>query len=73
MNKNNMLNKLHVVLDIGPSTIIILCELLLIALKLSNQIQYSWELILSPIILVITGATLVLLVTLVKLIKDYLF
>lgn len=67
------MEKSHVVVDVGPSTIIVLCEIILIVLKLTSQIQYSWELILSPIILVIGGAVLILLSTLVKLLKSYLF
>lgn len=71
--ERRFMEKSHVVVDVGPSTIIVLCEIILIVLKLTSQIQYSWELILSPIILVIGGAVLILLSTLVKLLKSYLF
>lgn len=72
MNKQTH-SKQHILIDFGPSTIIMLSELILIALKLMNYIPYSWTLVLSPIILVIAGATGILLLTLIKLIKDNLF
>jgi hypothetical protein len=73
MIKNNVSNKSHVVLDLGPSTVIVISEILLIVLKLSGHIQYSWELILSPILLVIFGAVLILLASLVKMIRTHIF
>lgn len=73
LKQQSMNNKQHVLIDFGPSTVIILSELILITLKLMNQISYSWTLVLSPIILVILGASTILLFTLIKLIKDYLF
>lgn len=73
MLKNNAPIKTHVVLDFGPSTIIIISEIILIILKMMKYVDYSWPLVLSPIILVIVGATFVLLLTLIKLIKDNLF
>lgn len=63
----------RVIVDLGPSTIIMLCELILIVLKILGYIQFSWELVLSPIILVIVGSVAVLLLTLVRIIKDNLF
>lgn len=65
--------KTRVILDFGPSTVIILAEMLLVVLKILGYINYSWLLVLSPIILVIVGASLILLFTLIKLIKDNLF
>jgi len=65
--------KTRVILDFGPSTIIILAEMLLVVLKTLGYISYSWTLVLSPIILVIVGASLILFFTLVKVIKDNLF
>lgn len=65
--------KTRVILDFGPSTIIILAEMLLVVLKILGYINYSWSLVLSPIILVLIGASLILLFTLLKLIKDNLF
>jgi uncharacterized membrane protein len=65
--------KTRVILDFGPSTVIILSELLLVILKILGHINYSWTLVLSPIILTIIGASLILFFTLVKIIKDNLF
>lgn len=65
--------KTRVILDFGPSTIIILAEMLLVVLKTIGYINYSWELVLSPIILVILGASVILFFTLIKIIKDNLF
>lgn len=65
--------KSRVILDFGPSTIIILAEMLLVVLKILGYINYSWSLVLSPIILVIIGASLILFFTLIKIIKDNLF
>jgi uncharacterized membrane-anchored protein len=70
---NNTSNNTRVIVDFGPSTIIMLSELILIVLKILGYIQFSWELVLSPIILVIIGAVAVLLFTLIKIIKDNLF
>jgi hypothetical protein len=67
------ITKTHITVDFGPSTVIILSELLLVALKTLNYIQLSWMIVLSPILLVICGATLILLFTLIKLIKEYIF
>ena len=66
-------NKQYMLVDLGPSTIIMLAELILITLKLMNQISYSWTLVLSPIILVILGASIILFFTLIEVIKDNLF
>lgn len=63
----------HITLDLGPTTIIMLSELLLVVLKLMGHITYSWTLVLSPILVVIVGAALILLTTLIKLLKNYLF
>lgn len=65
--------KTRVILDFGPSTIIILAEMLLVVLKILGYINYSWSLVLSPIILVILGASVILFFTLIKIIKDTLF
>lgn len=72
MHKNS-LTKQYVLVDLGPSTIIMLAELILITLKLLGHISYSWTLVLSPIILVILGASTILLFTLIKILKDNLF
>lgn len=63
----------RITVDLGPSTVILLSELILITLKMMNYISYSWTLVLSPVILVIAGAVLILLFTLIKLLKDHLF
>ena len=65
--------KTRVILDFGPSTVIILAEMLLVVLKILGYINYSWTLVLSPIILVILGASIILFFTLIKVIKDNLF
>jgi len=65
--------KTRVILDFGPSTVIILAEMLLVVLKTLGYINYSWSLVLSPIILVILGASIILFFTLIKIIKDNLF
>lgn len=65
--------KTRVILDFGPSTVIILAEMLLVVLKILGYINYSWTLVLSPIILVILGASVILFFTLIKIIKDNLF
>lgn len=65
--------KTRVILDFGPSTVIILAEMLLVVLKILGYINYSWSLVLSPIILVILGASVILFFTLIKIIKDNLF
>jgi uncharacterized membrane protein len=69
----NMRHEQHITVDLGPTTLILLSELILIVLKLMNYIVYSWTLILSPVILVITGAALILLFTLFKMLRKHLF
>jgi hypothetical protein len=73
MIKNNAVTKTHVVVDLGPSTIIVLSEILLIIIKLMEYINYSWEVILLPILLVIAGSTIILLSTLFKMLKNHIF
>lgn len=63
----------HITVDLGPTTVIVLAELLFVMLKLMNQITYSWTFILLPILIVIGGAALILLTTLMKLLKQHLF
>jgi uncharacterized membrane-anchored protein len=63
----------RITIDLGASTIIMLSELILIVLKILGYIPFSWELVLSPIILVLIGSVTVLLFTLIKIIKDNLF
>jgi hypothetical protein len=63
----------RITVDLGPSTIILLSELILIALKMMQYISYSWTLVLSPVILVLVGAVLILLFTLTKMLKEHLF
>lgn len=73
MNNRNLEQKSRVIIDFGPTTIIILSEIILIILKILNYINFSWELILSPILLAVLGAVLILLVTLINVIKHHLF
>jgi hypothetical protein len=65
--------KTRVIVDIGSSTILLLAELILVLLKITGYITYSWELVLSPIIVIVAGATFILLYTLLSLIKNHLF
>ena len=65
--------KARIIVDFGPTSILILSEIILIILKVLGYITFSWELVLAPILLVISGAVLILLFTLIKLIKDNLF
>jgi hypothetical protein len=73
MNNRNLEQKSRVIIDFGPTTIIILSEIILIILKILNYINFSWELILSPILLAVLGAVLILLVTLITVIKNHIF
>ena len=71
MNKG--CEKTHVVVDVGPYTILMVAELTLIVLKVMNYIQYSWLLVLSPIMLIVASASLLLLFTFFRLLKNNLF
>ena len=71
MNKGS--EKSHVVVDVGPYTILMIAELTRIVLKVMNYIQHSWLLVLSPIVLIIASASLILLFTFLKLLKNNLF
>jgi hypothetical protein len=73
MNNRILEQKSRVIVDFGPTTIIILSEIILIILKILNYINFSWELILSPILLAVLGAVLILLVTLITVIKNHIF
>lgn len=70
---NKVMHKQHLVVDVGPYTILMIAELVLVLLKITQYINYSWWLVLSPIILVVVSATFILLVTLIKALKDYFF
>jgi len=37
-----------VIVDVGPGTLLFLLQLLFVGLKLSNQITWSWVLVLAP-------------------------
>ncbi len=71
MNSNK--EKLYVTVDVGPYTVLLVAELVLIVLKILSYIQYSWLLVLSPIILVVLSACIILLVTFLKLLRNHLF
>lgn len=64
------MTRTNVILEIGPFTSILLAEIILITLKLINQINLSWNLVLLPIYLVVLGAVLVMMFTLFKIIKE---
>jgi hypothetical protein len=69
----NTSNSHRVSVELGPTTLIFISELVLIALKIMNYISVSWLIILIPIIVVITWTTLMLLFTLLMSLKNYLF
>lgn len=73
MTNGNAKLKTHIVVDLGPSTVLIISQIILLTLKIMNYIQFSWTLILSPIIMVIGIAVVVLFFTLLQVIKDNLF
>lgn len=70
---NKIPSKQHIVVDIGPLTTLMIAELALIVFKFMNYISFSWLIVLSPILLLVTAAALIILYTLLKLIKDSLF
>lgn len=65
--------KTHVIIDLGPSTMIMLSEIILVSLKLMNVITWSWMFVLAPIAMVICGATLILLFTLLRMLRRHIF
>jgi hypothetical protein len=69
----NTSNSHRVSVELAPTTLIFISELVLIALKIMNYIQVSWLIILIPIIVVIAWTTLMLLFTLLMSLKNYLF
>jgi hypothetical protein len=69
----NTSNNHRVTIELGPSTLIFVSELVLIALKIMNYISVSWPIILIPIIAVVAWTTLILLFTLLMSLKNYLF
>jgi hypothetical protein len=71
MNTNR--EKLSITVDIGPYTVVLLAEIILIVLKILTYITYSWLLVLSPIILIIGAASFILLLTFLKLLRNNLF
>jgi hypothetical protein len=66
-------NNTHVTLDLGPTTLLMLSEIVLVALKLMGHINVSWLLVLSPIVMVVAGATIILLVTLIRVLSRNIF
>lgn len=70
---NNNQNKTYLTIDLGPTTLIFLAEMILIVLKLTGHINVSWILALSPIIVLVGGAAIILFLTLIKLIKRHIF
>ena len=69
----NTSNNHRVTIELGPSTLIFVSELVLIALKIMNYISVSWSIILIPIIVVVAWTTLIVLFTLLMSLKNYLF
>lgn len=63
----------RVSVELGPNTLIFVCELVLITLKLMSYVTVSWTIVLMPIIVVIVWATLMLLFTMLVSLKNYLF
>jgi hypothetical protein len=66
-------NKNHVIVDIGPYTILMISELVMILLKVMNYINYSWLLVLSPIVLIVAAASVILLFTFFRILKEHMF
>jgi len=69
----NTTNQHRISVELGPNTLIFVCELVLITLKLMSYVTVSWTVVLIPIIVVIAWATLMLLFTMVLSLKNYLF
>lgn len=67
------MDKHHLVIDLGPSTLILLCELILIALKLSGVLGISWILTLLPVIVIVVGSALILFISFVRMLKRHFF
>jgi hypothetical protein len=67
------MNKQHLIIDFGPSTLLLLCEMVLIVLKLTGHLTISWTIALLPIILVVMGTAVIIFVTFLKIIKNHLF
>lgn len=63
----------RITVDLGPTTLIMLSELILITLKLLEKINVSWLFVLSPIILVLGGASLILLLSLLSALRKRIF
>lgn len=70
MNENTSSYRM---VDIGPTTILFLSVILLTTLKLLGHINLSWYMILSPVIVVVVGAALIIFYTLIKMLKNYFF
>lgn len=70
---NKVSTKQHIVVDVGPLTAFVILEIILIILKITGYISYSWMLILSPVLLIILCSSLILLFSFLKLIKDNIF
>jgi hypothetical protein len=66
-------SKIHIVLDLGPSTMVMLAEVLLILLKILNYLTVSWVIILSPIIAISAVTSIIILMTFFKTIKNHFF
>ena len=66
-------NHTHITLDLGPSTLLMLSELVLVTLKVMGYVQVSWLLVLSPIVMVVAGATIILLITLIRVLTRNIF
>lgn len=71
MANGNVTNRITV--DLGPATLIMLSELILITLKMLEKINVSWLLVLSPIVVVLGGASLILLLSLLSALRKRIF
>lgn len=65
--------KQHIIVDVGPYSMLMGAELVLIVLKIMGYISYSWSLVLSPIMLTVLSASCILLFTFLKVLKNYFF
>jgi hypothetical protein len=70
---NQSSDKQHLIVDLGPFTTLLLCEIILILLKLTHHINFPWTLVLSPILLVILGSILIILRALFNLLRKTFF
>ena len=70
---NQSSDRQHLIVDFGPFTTLFLSEAILILLKLTNYVAFPWVLVLSPILLIIIGSILIVLMVLLKMLRNTFF